>query len=93
TGVRASYSVQTTGTFAVKAGSTSSDFAINGVTIGQTDYQDGDQNGALVAAINSVKDTTGVEASLDSGGKLVLTSSDGRGIEITGSMGAGSGVL
>ncbi|KAA8603162.1 flagellin, partial [Campylobacter sp. LR185c] len=93
TGVRASYSVQTTGTYPIQAGSTSVDFAINGVTIGQTDYYAGDQNGALIAAINSVKDTTGVEASIDDSGRLVLNSADGRGIEITGSMGAGSGVL
>ncbi|EOC5034768.1 flagellin, partial [Campylobacter coli] len=41
-------------------------------------------NGALVSAINSVKDTTGVEASIDENGKLLLTSRDGRGIKIEG---------
>ncbi|MBK1964759.1 flagellin [Campylobacter novaezeelandiae] len=90
TGVRASFKVETNGMGAVKAGNTSSDFAINGVVIGTVAYKDGDENGALVAAINSKKDTTGVEASLDSEGKLLLTSRDGRGIAITGNIGAGA---
>ncbi|EGP9840242.1 flagellin, partial [Campylobacter jejuni] len=47
-------------------------------------------NGALVAAINSVKDTTGVEASIDSNGKLLLTSREGRGIKIEGDIGRGA---
>ncbi|HEF8382579.1 TPA: flagellin, partial [Campylobacter jejuni] len=42
-------------------------------------------NGALVAAINSVKDTTGVEASIDANGQLLLSSREGRGIKIEGS--------
>ncbi|EAK9857303.1 flagellin A [Campylobacter lari] len=93
TGVRANYIVQTTGVGPIKAGATSDDFKINGVTIGRIEYQDSDQNGALVAAINSVKDSTGVEASRDANGRLVLNSRDGRGIEITGSIGAGAGIL
>ncbi|HEH3879808.1 TPA: flagellin, partial [Campylobacter jejuni] len=40
-----------------------------------------------------VKDTTGVQASKDENGKLVLTSADGRGIKITGDIGVGSGIL
>ncbi|MGH2267880.1 flagellin A [Campylobacter taeniopygiae] len=93
TGVRATYDVKTTGAYAIKEGTTSSDFAINGVTIGQIAYKDGDGNGQLVSAINAVKDTTGVQASRDENGRLVLTSADGRGIKITGSIGAGAGVL
>ncbi|EAJ6143332.1 flagellin A [Campylobacter lari] len=93
TGVRANYIVQTTGIGPIKEGVTSDDFKINGVTIGRIEYQDSDQNGALVAAINSVKDSTGVEASRDANGRLVLNSRDGRGIEITGSIGAGAGIL
>ncbi|EAM0916262.1 flagellin, partial [Campylobacter jejuni] len=50
----------------------------------------GDGNGALVAAINSVKDTTGVEASIDENGKLLLTSREGRGIKIEGNIGGGA---
>ncbi|TNO45065.1 flagellin A [Campylobacter coli] len=93
TGVRATYDVKTVGAYAIKAGTTSQDFAINGVTIGQIDYSDGDGNGSLVSAINAVKDTTGVQASKDENGKLVLTSADGRGIKITGNIGVGAGVL
>ncbi|EOH3564472.1 flagellin A [Campylobacter jejuni] len=93
TGVRATYDVRTTGVYAIKEGSTSQDFAINGVVIGQINYKDGDNNGQLISAINSVKDTTGVQASKDENGKLVLTSADGRGIKITGDIGVGSGIL
>ncbi|EAL4712225.1 flagellin, partial [Campylobacter lari] len=93
TGVRANFLVETTGAGPIKAGVTSDDFKINGVTIGKIEYQDSDQNGALVAAINSVKDSTGVEASKDENGKLVLTSRDGRGIKIEGNIGAGAGIL
>ncbi|EAI6833054.1 flagellin A [Campylobacter coli] len=93
TGVRATYDVKTTGVYAIKEGTTSQDFAINGVTIGKVDYSDGDGNGSLVSAINAVKDTTGVQASKDENGKLVLTSADGRGIKITGNIGVGSGIL
>ena len=90
TGVRATFTVETRGMGAVRAGSTSEDFAINGVKIGQIEYKDGDSNGALVSAINSVKDTTGVEASIDENGKLLLTSRDGRGIKIEGNIGRGA---
>ncbi|EIY4423951.1 flagellin A [Campylobacter coli] len=90
TGVRATFTVETRGMAAVRAGTTSDDFAINGVTIGQVAYEDGDGNGALVAAINSVKDTTGVEASIDANGQLLLSSREGRGIKIEGSIGGGA---
>ncbi|ENF1457155.1 flagellin A [Campylobacter coli] len=90
TGVRATFTVETRGMAAVRAGTTSDDFTINGVTIGQVAYEDGDGNGALVAAINSVKDTTGVEASIDANGQLLLTSREGRGIKIDGNIGGGA---
>ena len=99
TGVRATFNVTTTGVFAVKASSTADDFAINGVLIGKVDYQDNDQNGALVNAINAVKDTTGVTASIDGKGRLSLTSADGRAVYISGgadrgnnAIGSGSGI-
>ncbi|EHC9097250.1 flagellin, partial [Campylobacter coli] len=87
---RATFTVETRGMAAVRAGTTSDDFAINGVKIGQVEYKDGDSNGALVAAINSVKDTTGVEASIDANGQLLLSSREGRGIKIEGSIGGGA---
>ncbi|MGJ9126160.1 flagellin A [Campylobacter coli] len=89
TGVRATFTVETRGMAAVRAGTTSDTFAINGVTIGQVAYEDGDANGALVSAINSVKDTTGVEASI-ANGQLLLSSREGRGIKIEGSIGGGA---
>ncbi len=90
TGVRATFTVETRGMGAVRAGATSDTFAINGVKIGKVDYKDGDSNGALVSAINSVKDTTGVEASIDANGQLLLSSREGRGIKIEGSIGGGA---
>ena len=93
TGVRASYTVQTYGIYEIKAGTTSQDFSINGVIIGQIEYQDADKNGQLISAINAVKDTTGVEAARDAFGKLILTATDGRGIVITGEPGVGSGIV
>ncbi|HED8588167.1 TPA: flagellin A [Campylobacter coli] len=90
TGVRATFTVETRGMAAVRAGTTSDTFAINGVKIGQVEYKDGDANGALVSAINSVKDTTGVEASIDANGQLLLSSREGRGIKIEGSIGGGA---
>ncbi|EHS2456946.1 flagellin A [Campylobacter coli] len=90
TGVRATFTVETRGIAAVREGATSDTFAINGVKIGKVDYKDGDSNGALVSAINSVKDTTGVEASIDANGQLLLTSREGRGIKIEGSIGGGA---
>ncbi|EFL0558274.1 flagellin A [Campylobacter jejuni] len=90
TGVRATFTVETRGMGAVREGTTSNGFAINGVQIGKVEYKDGDSNGALVSAINSVKDTTGVEASIDENGKLLLTSRDGRGIKIEGDIGRGA---
>ena len=99
TGVRASYNVTTTGIFAVRASSTADNFSINGVLIGKIDYQDNDQNGALVNGINALKDTTGVEASIDANGRLSLTSADGRAVYISGgearggnAIGTGSGI-
>ncbi|MCR2062465.1 flagellin N-terminal helical domain-containing protein, partial [Campylobacter helveticus] len=92
TGVRASFNVQTVGSKVIEKGTTNDKFAINGVKIGKIAYEAGDKNGALLSAINSVKDTTGVQAALDEEGKLVLTSNEGRGIKITGSIGAGAGI-
>ncbi len=92
TGVRASFNVQTVGAFSIQGGVTDDDFSINGVKIGKVEYKNGDENGALISAINAVKDTTGVEASKDENGRLVLTSREGRGIQITGSIGDASGI-
>ena len=84
-GIQASYQVITTGSSAIATG-TITGLKINGVTIGTIKVDDpNDANGVLIAAINNFKETTGVEASTDSRGHLVLTSRDGRGIQITAS--------
>lgn len=90
TGVKATLNAQTVGSVAIAGGNTGSAFAINGVLIGKVDFQANDANGALRAAINKVKDQTGVEASVDESGKLVLTNRSGRGgIQIVSSLTAG----
>ena len=81
TGVRATYDVKWIGKTAIAAGEMKN-LTINGVIIGDISVKANDENGALINAINAVKDQTGVAASLDKG-KLVLTSIDGRAIKAT----------
>ncbi|MGB2551584.1 flagellin B [Campylobacter sp. MOP51] len=80
TGVRATYDVTWTGKAAIGE-SLLNNLKINDVTIGDLEVKAGDSNGALVNAINAVKDQTGVEASVNTEGRLVLTSRDGRSIK------------
>lgn len=56
------------------------ELTINGVDIGPVEVQEKDANGALVNAINAKSDTTGVTASLDTNGRLLLVAEDGRDI-------------
>jgi flagellin len=88
TGIRASYRVVTTGSAAVAAGDIKN-LRINGITIGDVlNMKASDSNGNLVNAINAVTHQTGVYASVDIMGRLNLTSTDGRGIQVqTGSAG------
>lgn len=82
-GIQASYQVIETGSTGIMTGIITN-LTINGVNIGNIRIDDqNDAKGILVAAINNFKDTTGVEASTDSRGRLVLTSRDGRGIRIS----------
>jgi flagellin len=84
TGVRASWQVQATGASAV-AGGDITGLTINGINIGDIkDIKANDSDGKLVAAINAVKDQTGVEAFIVNRGNLNLKSIDGRGIKISG---------
>ncbi|WP_170019853.1 flagellin B [Campylobacter sp. RM16190] len=92
TGVRATFDVTMIAAKAITAGSIKS-LNINGVKIGDLDILAGDSNGTLVNAINKVKDQTGVEASVDTEGKLVLTSREGRAIRISGGVGAEKAVV
>jgi len=88
TGVTAQANVKSKSNSAVAAGSTGSDFAINGVVIGAVTVDTNDSTGALVNAINTKSDQHGVTASVDASGYLTLTSNDGRAIQVTGDTGA-----
>lgn len=91
-GVTASYNVQGTGSGAIAAGNITG-LKINGITIGDiSGISANDSDGRLIAAINSAKDRTGVEATIDEGGRLNLKSSDGRAIMIE-TTSAGASVL
>ncbi|AFV96444.1 hypothetical protein B649_00650 [Candidatus Sulfuricurvum sp. RIFRC-1] len=83
TGVRASYRVETVMSEAVGAGSMEG-LTINGILVGTiTSAKANDSDGQVVNAINAVKDLTGVEASIDEGGKIHLKSMDGRAILVS----------
>lgn len=86
TGVRATFDVTAIAVKAISGGQIRS-LTINGVKIGDLVVKAKDENGALVNAINAVKDQTGVEASVNTEGKLVLTSREGRAINMTGDNG------
>jgi len=83
TGITAKAVVSST-TAAITAGTTGTDFAINGVNIGAINVSANDSQGTLLTAINNKSTETGVTATKTADGKLTLTSSDGRAISITG---------
>jgi flagellin len=94
TGVTASWTLTATGENSIASG-TYTDVTINGVTIAATLLVEAnDSNGVLVDAINTHKETTGVTASVDAEGKLMLTSVDGRGVAVSGldNLAAGDGL-
>jgi len=61
TGITAKAVVEATAANAVAAGSTGSDFAINGITIGSVQVATNDSDNTLVNAINSKTSQTGVQ--------------------------------
>ena len=85
TGITAKAVVSST-TAAITAGTTGSDFAINGVNIGAINVLANDSEGTLLTAINNKSTETGVTATKTADGKLTLTSSDGRAISVTGDL-------
>lgn len=89
TGVSAKAIVNASSSVAVSAGTTGSDFSINGVNVGAVNVSANDNDGTLVNAINAKTTQTGVTASMSSDGKLTLTS-DGRSLKVEGSI---SGVI
>jgi len=88
-GVTASYTVLGTGSASIGEGSITN-LKINNITIGDiSGISTNDSDGRLIAAINSAREKTGVEASVDEVGRLNLKSIDGRAIMIeTGASGA-----
>ncbi|AWI34993.1 flagellin B [Helicobacter apodemus] len=83
-GIRAEATVVRTGTQQIGARDIVS-LTINGVKIGDiTGVQQADRDGRLVQAINAYKEETGVQASVSEDGRLVLTSTDGRAIQVRG---------
>ena len=58
------------------------DLNINGVDIGPVSFEENDASGSLVDAINARSDDTGVTASVDDNGELVLAAEDGRDIVV-----------
>lgn len=86
TGVKAKSIVITSGNSEIESGSIEN-LVINGVTIGNLTFDDGDKTGSLVTAINAYQAQTGIKASTDVSGKLVLTSLDKRGIKVEANSG------
>ncbi|MGC8502914.1 flagellin hook IN motif-containing protein, partial [Desulfurella sp.] len=86
TGVTASANNTVTGTAAIEAGTVSAGgLLINGVNIGQVTVGVGDSGGNLVNAINQYTNQTGVVASVNQSGQLVLTNTSGGNIAIQAS--------
>ena len=86
TGIKAKAIVESTSTVPVTAGSTGTDFTINGVTIGAIKVEVNDNSGTLVSAINGKSSQTGVSATISTDGRITLKSNDGRAIQVAGDM-------
>ena len=86
TGITAKAVVSATTATSVAAGTTGTDFAINGINIGAINVSTNDSDGALMSAINAKSTQTGVTATKTADGKMTLASADGRAISVTGDM-------
>ena len=86
TGISATEVVEATSGSAIAAGTTGSDFSINGINIGAITVTNNDGSGALVSAINGKTTEHGVTASMNNDGTMTLTSTDGRAIDVDGSI-------
>lgn len=83
TGVSASANTTVVGTQAIQAGTISAGgLLINGVNIGQVTVGVGDSGNNLVNAINQYTSQTGVVASVNAKGQLVLTNTSGGNIAV-----------
>ncbi len=84
TGVKATWTNSLTSSNLIRGGDVLS-LSINGVRIGFiSGIARGDPEGLVVNVINSITDKTGVEAFVETDGKLTFKSIDGRGILISG---------
>jgi len=85
TGIMAQGSNTLTGAVAIAGGTVDStnSLKINGIAIADTTVLANDSDGALRNAINNITDQTGVTATVDTAGKLLLESNDGSNISIT----------
>jgi flagellin len=70
----------------IEAGATGIDFKINGVLIGAVNVSASDKDGTLINAINKKTTETGVVATKNQDGTIMLSSKDGRAIETSGDM-------
>lgn len=89
TGIRASVKATYVLAELTNSGVTAENFKINGVTIGKVGFKAKDDTATLVNAINKQKDSTGVTASRNIDGRIVLASVDGRAIKLENSSAAG----
>ncbi|TXL10360.1 flagellin B, partial [Methylococcaceae bacterium HT4] len=93
--VRASWSVQSSGEKTIgntiaadKTKNRVDGLKINGISLGTiNDILPNDADGNVLAAVNNLTSQTGVQASVDARGHLVLTSQDGRGIVVQATAG------
>lgn len=82
TGIRATANAITTSDLSIKSGSMAG-IMINGMSIGDIiGIKKNDSDGRLVQAFNAATMHTGVEAYTDNLGRLMLRSTDGRGISL-----------
>lgn len=87
TGIKAYARVSVQSESAITAGSTTYQFAINGIRVGTVSVADGDSDDRLANAINAKTSSHGVNAEVSAAGILTLSSTDGRPIEVAGSGG------
>jgi len=96
TGVEATANATTvTGTSAITAvnvNGTTDQIWIDGVNIGPVNILGDDSDGALRKAINQITNQTGVAATVDTSGKLVLTAKDARNVTVK-VVNAGAGTI
>ena len=85
TGISAK-AVVSVSTGSITSGTTGTDFKINGVLIGAVNVSANDSTGTLLNAINKKTSETGVVATKNQDGTLMLSSKDGRAIETTGTL-------